>query len=194
MVANPPVRRIKASAPIYVLKIELLYLKPTIWRRIAVPASIKLPKFHVVLLSAMGWMGGHLHEFVIGDRNFGLPDDDYPTPGLEREDRVTLSGALGSLRTLRYLYDFGDGWEHKIKVEKVLPADPSFKLPLCIDGANACPPEDVGGCPGYLEFLEAIRNPAHEAHRTMIDWCGGHFDPTAFDTSEVNARLQDIKL
>ena len=75
-------------------------------------------------MHTMGWMGGHLHEFIIGDRNFGMPDQDYPEIGLEREDRVTLSTALGSLKTFRYLYDFGDGWEHRVKVEKVLRRTP----------------------------------------------------------------------
>lgn len=187
------VRAIKTPAPILQLRVDLLYLKPAIWRRVLVPGSIKLPKLHVVLLYTMGWMGGHLHEFIIGDRNFGMPDQDYPQIGLEREDRVTLAAALGSLKTFRYLYDFGDGWEHRIKVEKILPPDPTLRSPFCVDGANACPPEDVGGPPGYIDFLEAIHDPTHEEHQDMLDWCGGQFDPTAFNPSDVNALLSEIK-
>lgn len=130
------------------LRIDLLHLKPAIWRRILVPGSIKLPTLHVVLLQTMGWMGGHLHEFVIGDRNYGVPDPDYPEPSVEREDRATLAGALGALKSFIYLYDFGDGWEHRVKVEKILPPDPALRSPVCLAGANACPPEDVGGPPG----------------------------------------------
>lgn len=36
-------------------------------------------------------------------------------------------------------------WRHTIKVHKALPRAPDLKLPLCIGGENACPPEDVGG-------------------------------------------------
>lgn len=147
-----PPRAVKAAAPIYQLRIELLDVEPTIWRRILVPGSIKLHKLHVVLLWTMGWSGGHLHEFVIGHDHYGEPDPDFDTPPqVQREDRVTLAAALGSRKSFIYLYDFGDGWEHQVTVEKILPADPRLKLPQCLDGANACPPEDVGGPPGYAD-------------------------------------------
>lgn len=81
-----------------------------------------------------------------------------------------------------------------MSVEKILPADPGLKLPQCLDGANACPPEDVGGPPGYAEFLEAIRDPTHEEHDAMLQWCGGAFDPTAFDLNDINATLRQSKL
>ena len=105
MTTKSTLRAVKAPPPVFALRIELLRLKPTVWRRIVVPGSIKLSTLHVVLLSAMGWMGGHLHEFIFGDRNFGIPDPDYPEPGMEREDRITLVKALGLGHTFRYLYD-----------------------------------------------------------------------------------------
>jgi hypothetical protein len=185
----------KAAAPLYQLRIDLHYLKPAIWRRIVVPGSIKLSKLHVVLLWGMGWQGGHLHAFTIGDTEYGEPDPDYPmSPPVEREDRTTLARALGPHTTFTYLYDFGDSWEHRVKVEKILPADPTLESPLCLAGANACPPEDVGGAPGYIEFLEAITDPKHEEHEAMLQWSGGRFDPTAFNIDEANARLSEIKL
>jgi hypothetical protein len=191
----PKAVRTKQPAEIYQLHIELRHLEPTIWRRILVPASIRLPQLHVAILRSMGWEGGHLHEFVIGETHYGQPDPDFrDDPPLTREDRVTLEKALGGLGELRYVYDFGDDWEHKIKVENILPHDPSLHLPVCLGGANACPPEDVGGAPGYLEFLEAISNPAHEEHAEMLTWIGGSFDPTAFSLAEVNARLAEFKL
>lgn len=188
-------RAVAARAPIYQLRIDLKYLTPPIWRRVVVPGSIKLSKLHVVLQQTMGWLGGHLHEFVIGQTHFGINDPDWPdpTPPL-REDRATLTAALGGLTTFTYMYDFGDGWEHKIKVEKILPPDPLLDLPFCLGGANACPPEDVGGTSGYLDFLDAIRDPSHEEHADMLEWCGGAFDPTAFDIDAVNDRLASIKV
>lgn len=78
--------------------------------------------------------------------------------------------------------------------EQLLPPDPALKHPLCLAGANACPPEDVGGPPGYLDFLEVISDPSHEEHDDMHRWYGGQFDPTAFDLDEVNETLRQIKL
>jgi hypothetical protein len=81
-----------------------------------------------------------------------------------------------------------------VKIEKVLPPDPELRLPLCLAGRNACPPEDVGGGPGYLEFLEAINDPSHEEHQQMLEWCVGSFDPDAFDLDAVNQRLSEIRV
>ena len=190
-----PLRAVKAAAPIYQLRIELLYLEPAIWRRILVPATIKLSKLHVTLLWTMGWAGGHLHEFVIGHDHYGEPDPNYDTPPvIQREHRIMLGTALGARKSFTYLYDYGDGWEHRVTVEKILPSDPAMKSPRCLDGANACPPEDVGGPPGYIEFLEAINDPAHDEHESMLEWCGGSFNPTAFRLDDINETLRQIKL
>ena len=190
-----PLRAVKVQAPVYQLRIELLYVQPAIWRRILVPAAIKLHRLHAVLLWTMGWAGGHLHEFVIGHNHYGEPDPYYDTPPeVQREDRVTLAAALGARKSFIYLYDFGDGWEHRVAVEKILPPDSGLKLPLCLDGANACPPEDVGGPPGYVDFLQAINDPAHDEHASMLEWCGGSFDPTTFRPDNINAALRQFKL
>jgi hypothetical protein len=184
-----------SGVPIYQLRIELQHLKPSIWRSVLVPGSIKLSKLHIVVLRTMGWMGGHLHEFIIGDMHYGQPDTDFPqSPPVLRDDRNTLAKSLGALKTFRYLYDFGDGWEHQVRIEKILPPDPAVRLPLCLAGSNACPPEDVGGPPGYVDFIEAISDPRHDEHEAMLEWCGGAFDPHAFDLDAVNAGLAQIKL
>ena len=182
------------SGPMYQLRIELQHVKPQIWRRVLVPGAIKLPRLHETIQAAMGWVGGHLHEFVIAEEHYGAVDPHYPyDPPLQSENRISLKSALAGARTFRYVYDFGDDWEHKIKVEKLWPDNPGFKLPMLLSGANACPPEDVGGAYGYLEFLEAIRDPNHKEHATMLDWIGGSFDPAAFDDNQVNARLSTIR-
>lgn len=191
---KPALRVVKSKAPIYQLRIQLLDVVPAIWRVLLVPGSIKLSKLHVVLLWTMGWQGGHLHEFVFRHGRFGMPDPDYPDAELRDENKFTLSQALGPFASFTYLYDFGDGWEHMVTVEDILPPDPLLKSPKCLDGQNACPPEDVGGLPGYGEFLEAIRNPDHEEHQNMLEWCGGQFDPTSFNADDVNLVIGDIKI
>jgi hypothetical protein len=60
---------------------------------------------------------------------------------------------------MNYEYDFGDCWRHEIVLETVSPPEPGIKYPRCIDGARACPPEDVGGVPGFADFVRAIKDP-----------------------------------
>ena len=85
-----------------------------------------------------------------------------------------------------YVYDFGDNWEHIIKLEKILPREENIKYPICIKGRRACPPEDCGGIGGYYNLLEIIKNPNHEDYEEMLDWLGGEFDPERFDVEEVS--------
>jgi hypothetical protein len=93
-----------------------------------------------------------------------------------------------------YEYDFGDGWEHEVRVEKLLPPQQEGRFrPLCLTGKRACPPEDVGGSGGYEDFLEAIRDPKHENHDEMVEWIGGDWDPEAFDLEVVNDDLKYVR-
>jgi hypothetical protein len=94
---------------------------------------------------------------------------------------------------LIYEYDFGDGWEHEILLEKVLRPDPAVQYPRCLGGARACPPEDCGGAGGYADFLQAISDPDHEEHDEYLDWIGGEFDPEEFELDEVDAGLRHVK-
>lgn len=96
-------------------------------------------------------------------------------------------------RRFLYEYDFGDGWEHQIVVEKTISPTAGEKYPRCIQGKGACPPEDVGGVWGYESFLEAIQNPNHEEHDSYLEWVGGKFDPEAFDLEETNQALRRVK-
>jgi hypothetical protein len=68
-----------------------------------------------------------------------------------------------------------------------------LKFAVCLDGQNACPPEDVGGAPGYAYFLEAIADPSHEEHDSYLEWVGGFFDPAEFDLASANALCQKVR-
>jgi hypothetical protein len=117
--------------------------------------------------------------------------DDYP--GQERLDerRFRLADvARHEKASLIYEYDFGDSWAHEVVVEKILPADPKKKYAVCLDGKNACPPEDCGGIWGYCELLKAVKNPKHKEHRATLHWLGGPLDPGHFDLQKINAELR----
>ena len=174
----------------YQLYVELEWVTPKVWRRFLVPATIKLSKLHSVLLFGTGWQGGHIHEFIFADANYARVEPGLELPdGVLNEAPMTLRKALGSRKTFVYVYDYGDNWSHKVKVEKVINLDAPISRAICLDGQNACPPEDVGGAPGYAEFLEALADPANPEHEELKEWVGGSFDPAAFDVAEVNERL-----
>ena len=136
-----------ASTLAYRLYVELEWVQPTVWRRFLVPITIELPLLHATLLFGMGWLGGHIHEFVIGRDNYG-PADMADLDHIVDEEGVTLRDALGAKKSFTYVYDYGDDWRHKVKVEKVVALDAPIDTGVCIGGENACPPEDVGGPPG----------------------------------------------
>jgi len=189
------VQRIKTPAAILQLHIELRGTKPKVWRRVLVPETITLARLHLVIQAVFGWSGGHLHEFNVGDERYGTLDPEYDAPGSVHSERTTrLASALGSSRTMNYVYDFGDNWQHRIKLEKTLMPDPQLKLPLCVAGANATPPDDCGGVYGYYDFVAAVSDPNHPEHAEMCEWIGRPWDPAAFDIANANFWLNDIEL
>lgn len=196
MSAQPP-RKARKLDWVWQLRIELLDVQPLVWRRLLVPADITLPKLDRVIQTALGWTNSHLHEFVINGTRYAVLDPDWvdDLPHVD-ERRVVLHKALGmNTRCFDYVYDFGDDWHHLVLVEDLYPERPKSASPVqCIGGENACPPEDVGGARGYVEFLAAIADPRHEEHQNYLTWVGGRFDPAQFDRAAVDRTLAKIKL
>ncbi len=116
--------------------------------------------------------------------------------GTEDEFAVTLV-EVAPVERLRFnlLYDFGDGWDHEVVVERIVARETGQPLPCCLGGERARPPEDCGGPLGYPDLLETIRDPNHEEHDAALEWVGDSFDPKAFDLTALNKRLpRDIEL
>ncbi|MEX2553505.1 MAG: plasmid pRiA4b ORF-3 family protein [Actinomycetota bacterium] len=174
---------------IYQLKITLRDIKPPVWRRVQVLGSSSLAELHTVIQAAFGWWDYHLHEFEIGGMRYGIDDGEGWEPP-DDERRAKLGKVVPPDATFTYLYDFGDDWEHSIKVEKVVPAEPNMTYPICLGGKRARPPEDCGGPGGYAEFLEAISDPKHREHASMLEWVGGSFDPEQFDPGDFEHNLK----
>jgi hypothetical protein len=177
------------------VRIELRGTRPKVWRRVLVPQTITLLKLHLVIQAVFGWGHSHLHEFVAGDgERYGSADPIYDTPDSINSENVRLTTVLQT-STLSYVYDFGDYWDHRITVEKTHTADPPITLPFCIGGAGATPPEDCGGVPGYADFVRAMAAPNDPEHAHMVEWIGvDAWDAAAFDSTEANDRLSQIKL
>jgi hypothetical protein len=104
------------------------------------------------------------------------------------------SARIGNVLTeigssLTYTYDLGDGWEHSIVLEKRFSGCDD-EYPVCLDGQQACPPEDCGGVPGYYDLLEVLRNPDDERYEEMREWVGEDFDSHASSVDAVNRQLR----
>jgi hypothetical protein len=182
-----------SASTTYQLKVTLKGTKPPIWRRIEVPGWIALSGLHEVIQVAMGWTNSHLHAFAIGGREYGGIDDDAPEELLEDAGFI-LAEVAGERDRFEYLYDFGDGWDHAVTVEKVVPSSDDVSVARCLAGRRNCPPEDVGGAPGLGELLKAYDDPAQEKHSYYRDWLGDGYDAAAFDLDETNAELAKLIL
>jgi hypothetical protein len=170
------------AAGIAYLKIKLNDVEPAVVRRVEVPLAIRLDRLHLVLQAAMGWTDSHLYEFRARDIGWGVPDPDFGDGPLDaRKARLADVVQDTRVRSLKYLYDFGDGWEHTVRIERITDAAPGITYPRLIEATGRCPPEDVGGPWGYRDFLEAIADPDHEQHAETLTWIGGPFDPATVD-------------
>ncbi len=171
---------------------QLADVKPVVWRRVLVPGAARMAKLSEMLLATMGWTNSHLHAFRVGDNRYGMCFDEYPEEEIDEKD-VTVLQALREERRFFYDYDFGDGWEHEVVIEELTWSHLGLKFGVCIDGQNACPPEDVGGPASYAAFLDALSDPKHEEHGSSLEWVGGSFDLTDFDLADINAALQRVR-
>ncbi len=190
-----PKRQLSAANEVYQLKIILREVRPPIWRRVLVTDATTLHQLHWIVQTAMGWMNSHLHQFIVDEEYYSQKDFELDDWGHEvkNENRVRLAVlALAPKRKFTYEYDFGDGWEHEILVEKVLAPEAGARYPQCVAGRRACPPEDCGGVWGYERFLEVIKDEDDPEHEEMLEWAGGSFDPEAFNLEEVNQELKSL--
>ncbi|TAL34445.1 MAG: plasmid pRiA4b ORF-3 family protein [Spirochaetes bacterium] len=175
----------------YQLKITLKQVKPPVWRRILVPADMKLNDLHKVFQTTMGWTNSHLHAFRIGSAVYSVPHrGDYTPVSDSRKARLNALVKKPKQKFF-YEYDFGDGWEHEIVLEKILPEGSTAKLPVCVAGKRHCPPEDCGGPWGYESLLETLKDPDHDEYEETMEWLGGEFDPEMLDIDEINEMLRE---
>ncbi len=206
---GPLTREIDLAPPpdepsLHILTIELVGAQPRIWRRLSLPGDLTLDVVHTLFQAAMGWTESHLHRFQPGvDQGYGQPyfitefDQQEGDEGT-REDGVRLDQVLRVPGDrLTYLYDFGDGWEHRVTMESLDPLTPDNREPRCLGGAGACPPEDVGGVPGHHEIAAWLRAgaPADDVPEPFDDaehahgWLPVDYDPDAFDADEATAAM-----
>ncbi len=163
------------------LRVSLRGVAPPVVRVLDVPRDVTLPELHDLLQVGIGWTDSHLHQFEAGQIRYGIPHPDFDGDLDSRDERTATVRDLPV--RFRYLYDFGDGWEHDI--DNLGSGGPE---PGCVDGQGPCPPEDCGGPGGYADFREAIGDPSHPEHDHLRSWAGRWSD--AFDRESADALVR----
>lgn len=178
-----------AGSNVLQIKVSLSFVRPNVWRRILVCPKMTLGELHEVLQIAMGWTNSHLHQFIKGRVYYGEPDEESGEETID-EKTVPLTEIFRRAKSsIVYEYDFGDGWDHRLVLEKILPAETAGAVPRCVAGGGACPPEDCGGAGGYAALLEALRDPKCDRHEEAVEFMPEGFDPAVFDMDAVNEEL-----
>lgn len=178
----------------YQLKIELNGLTLVIWRRFIVPSRISLDRLHDIIQIVMGWRDYHLHEFIIKDKTY----TENPESSDEgKEERNFILGNLIKRKNIsfEYNYDFGDRWSHAVTVENINFSG-NVRFPVCcLEGARACPPEDVGGIYKYDDFCRSISDENDSRHEDMKYWYASvSWHKEKFNSEEFNPELVTIEL
>jgi len=174
---------------IVTIRIELVGSDPLIWRQVEAPTALTLKGLHDVVQAAMGWDDQHLWELRIGKQAYGRrsPGDDWREPPLIDAGKVRLIDVLKPKKTtIEYVYDFGDGWEHRLTVTDRRDGEPGVGYPRYVAGERAAPPEDCGGIPGFYAALDALADPEHPDHAEMAEWYDG-YNPDSIN--ELNLKL-----
>ena len=176
------------------LKITLKDVLPSIWRRVLVSDKSTLLDLHDLIQYCFDWKDYHLHLFKLGAMEFVRVEDWEEDGNRYQDDSMAHLGDLipkfvPEGKQFVYLYDFGDGWEISILVEKILEDQERGQTPRFLAGKRAAPPDDVGGIGGYAYFLEAIQDPQHPEHKSYLTWIGGSFNPDHFNVDEANQVL-----
>lgn len=177
---------------IYQIHVALEGSKPKIWRRLLIPSDMLLSDVHKIIQTAMGWTNSHMHQFVKGEELYApvMDDEDFDIENSIDYKDVKVSDLLKEVKDkIGYEYDFGDGWNHTVLLEEILPVDEKTVYPICLDGKMNCPIEDSGGVAGYQHMLAVLKDPKHGEYQDFMEWLGGDLDPTYFEKDEINEML-----
>ena len=146
----------------YCVHVWIWGIHPMLWRRFLVRSESTLADLHVLLQIGFDWTDFHLHRFRIRKKDYAVPR----LGGLGCHDAREIK--LGDLHfrineRFLYEYDFGDLWQHQVRIEKRLEVEASRSYPVCVGGQWAGPPEDCGGPQAFLERRAAARRGESES-------------------------------
>lgn len=166
------------------VEVELEGVQPRVFRHFTVRASLSLHQLHNAIQAVMGWENRHLYMFDVHGVLYGEPD---PEMNFKNSRRLFLRDLFES--RMRYTYDFGDDWHHRVTLSAPRNRQPNEFVPRLLAAEGTCPPEDVGGHPGYAHFLDVLANPRDPEHLDYLEWAGGSWDPVDFSPEPLQYAL-----
>lgn len=173
--------------------------RPPVWRRVIVPSNFNFHRFHFVIQAAFGWTNSHLYQFQKRVMDFDNPimvDYGYEnyTEIFRDSSKIKLSAIFPQFERYIYEYDFGDSWEHIIKLESV--EEKTSRYARLLTGKGRCPPEDCGGPDGYDLLKKSLADKTHPEHDSYREWLGmddeDTFDPKYFPLEEFKELVSKI--
>ena len=174
------------------LRLTVVGCTPRIWRRLLVRETMWLSRLHDSIQVCFDWFDYQTHVFALEDVRFGNPQRKGEET-IEDDRDVTLADLdLGSRDKLTYIYNFGEGWEVEVRVEKSMVAEKGLSYPLCMTGARAGPPEDCGGIEAFHDMLACIKEPNTDLGREWLEWLGPEYNPELCDTEKINKALRKL--
>lgn len=193
---------------IYQIHTWIREISPMIWRRLLVRSDSTIADLHHILQIAFGWTDSHLHRFHIRGQDYGIWQMGGPLFSTSAHHIRLADFHFRVNERFLYEYDFGDRWQHEIRVERHLALDANRTYPVCTGGKRAAPPEDCGGAWAYLrrrdeapgalqellwelaEDLEAGNGEATRARWKRIASLRPWLEREKFDRRAVNRRLR----
>lgn len=186
---------------LYQLKIQIDLDGHEIWRRVFVPSTFSFRHLHYIIQTVFDWQNCHLHEFVVErpeNKPFKIVMDDDPETmeyvnfddfEIGQERFIALEEILPEFGEVIYEYDFGDSWEHIIKLEKIVKSK-AFQATY-LEGNGERPPEDVGGVWGFEEYLRTMENEKHPGYNDMKAWAENQKE-RKLSPDKINKRLKQV--
>jgi len=143
----------QASPRLLQLKVQLRDVHPAVWRRFTFGDHLSIADLHRVIQLLMGWEDDHLHRFRIHGRDYGIEETDGMPFDEDAEDVPLSRFGFRPAERFLYEYDFVDGWEAEIRVEKIIDEAVSDEklTPRCLAGREPAPPDGSGGPRRYAE-------------------------------------------
>ncbi len=153
--------------------------------------AITLRQLHHVIQGAMGWESAHMYEFAVGLSRYGQRIEGMFDDFDKDDQDVRLTDFAKKGYRFRYLYDFGDQWNHIVVIDAInqCPDDVPVDVVKVLDGEGACPPEDIGGAAGFNEMLRTLKQPGTLSYNELLDWLDGPYEPDVFDVRQANSSL-----
>lgn len=180
----------------YQMKIAIKDSHPPIWRRFIVPAGLSFSQLSIVLNEVMGWCGYHLSAFEFYHLGLRIEEEPEDIPwgdyDVESASETMIEPYMDSEEWFTYVYDFGDDWNHRVTVEKMLP-DYEHNYPMVLKFKGDTPYEDCGGIYRYYDLLDILKAPSHPEYEDMKEWTDNHFTGE-YRLDEVNERLKGLRL